>query len=46
MAIVGDEPEWAFEPSVDCEVSVEVAWDFWTNVRKWAFDSDITSVEI
>jgi len=46
MAMVQDEPAWAFEYSVHCEVTVEFAWNFWTNVKNWAFDSDIDSVEI
>ena len=37
---------WAFEHSVDCRVSVEFAWSFWTDVRNWAFDADIESVQI
>jgi hypothetical protein len=46
MAMVQEEPAWAFEHSVDCEVTAEFAWGFWTNVNNWAFDSDIESVEI
>jgi hypothetical protein len=46
MAMVQEEPAWAFEHSVDCEVAVEVAWDFWSDVKNWAFDSDVESVEI
>jgi hypothetical protein len=46
MAMVREEPTWAFEHSVDCEVTAEFAWGFWTNVNNWAFDSDIESVEI
>ena len=41
-----DQPAWAFEFSVDCAVTVEFAWDFWTNVKNWAIDSDVESVEI
>jgi len=46
MAMVPDEPAWAFEHFVDCEVSTEFAWDFWTNVKNWALDADVESVEI
>ena len=46
MAMVQEEPAWAFEYSVDCEVSAEFAWDFWTNVNNWALDSDVELVEI
>ena len=37
---------WAFEYSVDCGVSVEHAWRFWTDVRNWALDADVESIEI
>jgi uncharacterized protein YndB with AHSA1/START domain len=45
-AMVEDQPAWTFEFSVDCAVTVEFAWNFWTNVKNWAFDSDVDSVEI
>ena len=41
-----DNPAWAFEHSVDCDVTVQFAWDFWTNVQNWTLDSDVESVEI
>ena len=44
--MVQDEPAWAFEFAVDCKVTLEFAWNFWTNVKNWAFDSDIESVEL
>jgi hypothetical protein len=37
---------WNFEHSVICAVSVDFAWRFWTDVRNWAFDADIESVEL
>ena len=37
---------WAFEHSIDCRVTVEFAWSFWTNVRNWVLDADVESVEI
>ena len=46
MEMVQEEPAWAFEHSVDCGVTAEFAWDFWTNVSNWALDSDVESVEI
>ena len=46
MAMVQDKPAWAFEHSVNCEVTVEFAWGFLADVENWAFDSDIESVEI
>ena len=46
MAMIQDEPAWTFEHSVDCGVTVAFAWHFWTNVKNWAFDSDIDYVEI
>jgi hypothetical protein len=41
-----DPPAWTFEHSVDCGVSAEFAWGFWTNVRNWAMDADVESIEI
>jgi hypothetical protein len=41
-----DEHPWAYEHFVDCEVTAEFAWDFWTNVKNWALDADVESVEI
>ena len=32
--------------TVDCEVTVEFAWDFWTNVKNWILDPDVEAVEI
>src|SRR5271165_3565261 len=37
---------WVFEHSVECSVSAEFAWAFWTNVSNWALDADIDSVQI
>jgi hypothetical protein len=37
---------WAFEHSVECGVTVEFAWKFWTDVRNWALDADVQSIEI
>ena len=39
-------PEWTFEHSLQCKVSPEFAWDFWTDVRHWALDADVDSIEI
>src|SRR5215831_10332128 len=44
--MVQDVPAWTYEHSVDCEVTVEFAWDFWTNIKNWALDADVESVEI
>lgn len=41
-----DDKAWGFEHSVECRVSVESAWRFWTDVRNWALDADVVSVEI
>jgi hypothetical protein len=41
-----NQPAWAFEFSVDCAVPVDFAWNFWTNVKNWATDSDVNSVEM
>ena len=40
------EEEWTFEHTIECSVSSEFAWDFWTNVSNWALDADLDSVEI
>ena len=37
---------WSFEHSVNCAESVPFAWEFWTNVRHWALDSDVESIKI
>ena len=39
------EPAWVFEHSVNCSVPVECAWRFWTDVRNWALDADVESIE-
>jgi hypothetical protein len=44
--MVQDEPAWTYEHSIDCKVTVEFAWDFWTNVKHWALDADVESVGI
>jgi hypothetical protein len=40
------EHAWMFERSIDCAVTAEFAWRFWTNVSNWVLDADIESVEI
>jgi Polyketide cyclase / dehydrase and lipid transport len=37
---------WAFEHSIECPVSREFAWSFWTDVNNWKLDSDVESVEL
>jgi hypothetical protein len=37
---------WTFEHSVECGVTVESAWKFWTDVSNWALDADVESIEI
>jgi hypothetical protein len=37
---------WQFEHSVNCDVSLGSAWEFWTNVGNWALDADVESIEI
>ncbi len=41
-----DEHAWKFEHSIDCAVTTEFAWNFWTNVDNWALDADVESIEI
>ena len=38
--------EWVFEHTIECGVSVQFAWNFWTNVGNWKLDADVDSVEI
>jgi hypothetical protein len=40
------EKAWTFEHSLDCDATLEFAWNFWTNVSNWALDADVESVEI
>jgi hypothetical protein len=37
---------WAFEHSMECPVSREFAWRFWTDVSNWRLDADVESVEL
>jgi len=50
MASRGDQipisEKWAFEHTVQCGVSAEFAWKFWTDVENWKLDSDVVSVEL
>ena len=41
-----NEPAWKFEHSIECDVSPEFAWSFWTTVSNWAFDADVDSIEL
>ena len=34
------------EHAIECSVSVQFAWNFWTNVRNWLLDADVVSIEI
>jgi hypothetical protein len=40
------EQAWTFEYSMECGVTAEFAWNFWTNVSNWTLDADMESVEI
>jgi hypothetical protein len=37
---------WAFEHTIDCSVSIDFAWAFWTDVKNWALDAEVNSVEL
>jgi hypothetical protein len=37
---------WSFEFSIDCSVSADIAWRYWTNVKNWALDLDVESVAL
>jgi hypothetical protein len=39
-------PVWRFEFSIECAVSRDFAWSFWTDVRNWALDADVESVTL
>jgi len=41
-----DENAWLFEHSIVCGVKLDFAWRYWTDVRNWALDTDVESVEI
>jgi hypothetical protein len=40
------EPQWRFQFSVDCAVSPEFAWQYWTTVENWALDLDVESISL
>ena len=40
------DPAWRFEYSVTCAVPVELAWEFWTDVRNWSLDADVEAVTL
>ena len=37
---------WKFEHSVECQVSRDFAWQFWTNVDNWVLDPSVESVKL
>ena len=37
---------WSFEFSVDCSVSPDSAWRYWTDVKNWSIDLDVESVAL
>ena len=37
---------WAFEHAVDCPVSRELAWRFWSTVENWLIDVSVESVTL
>lgn len=39
-------PAWIFEHSIDCRVTADFAWAFWTDVPNWRLDADVNSAEI
>jgi len=38
--------EWEFAHSVECPVSREFAWQFWTHVDNWMFDPSVEAVTL
>jgi hypothetical protein len=45
-AMVHQSVAWDFEHSIECGVTADFAWIFWTNVDHWVLDADVDSVEI
>jgi len=39
-------PAWHFEFSVECAVTKDFAWSFWTDVSNWSLDADVESVSL
>ena len=39
-------PAWTFEHSIECPVSFEFAWQFWTDVNNWVLDADVRAIEL
>jgi hypothetical protein len=39
-------PDRIFEHSIQSDLTPEFAWNFWTDVRHWALDADMESIEI
>jgi hypothetical protein len=37
---------WFFEHAVECPVTGNFAWRFWTDVNNWRLDADVESVEL
>ena len=40
------EETYTFEYGIECPVTREFAWQFWSTVSNWALDSDVESVEL
>lgn len=38
--------EWEFAHSVECPVSRESAWQFWTHVDNWLFDPSVEAITL
>jgi hypothetical protein len=36
---------WAFKYSVECPVTAEFAWRFWTDTDNWRLDADVEAIE-
>ena len=36
---------WSFEHAVECPVTAEFAWRYWTDVDNWRLDADVVAVE-
>ena len=38
--------EWVFEHTVECGVSADFAWSYWSDINNWVVDVDVESVEL
>lgn len=37
---------WAYEHAIECPVTADFAWRFWSEVSNWRMDADVEAVEL